>query len=212
MELYDQNGRLDSDVQDALYELGNVGVGMASVTIGKILGVRVELVTPNLIPADMVVDKYLRPDIREEMVELLMMFSEPMRGAVLFSMNRGFIGDVLEKMTGEKYEKDAFYEDEIASSALREFTSMLSAAYMKAISSYTGLRIYMSPRMVFLNKEPYFLRDMMAELESVTEQAISIETSFMLLDNNGGRTQDAGQIAMLPDEKTVCMLMESLGL
>ena len=43
MNLFDQDGRLDSDVEDALSELGNVGVGMASITIGRILGVRVEL-------------------------------------------------------------------------------------------------------------------------------------------------------------------------
>ena len=28
MKLFDQDGKLDEDVQDALYELGNVGVSM----------------------------------------------------------------------------------------------------------------------------------------------------------------------------------------
>lgn len=40
MELFQRNGQLDEDVEDILYELGNVGVGMVSTTIGSMLGVR----------------------------------------------------------------------------------------------------------------------------------------------------------------------------
>ena len=57
MKLFDQSGKLDADVQDILYELGNVGVGMASITIGRLLGVRIELVSPNVIS-----DRFLRSD------------------------------------------------------------------------------------------------------------------------------------------------------
>ena len=40
MKIYDENGLIDSDVQEVLYELGNVGLGMASVAIGKLMGLR----------------------------------------------------------------------------------------------------------------------------------------------------------------------------
>ena len=59
MEVFDQNGKLDSDVQDVLYELGNAGVGMATATIGKILGVRVALATPVVVPVGEQSDKIL---------------------------------------------------------------------------------------------------------------------------------------------------------
>lgn len=45
MELFQGNGQLDEDVEDILYELGNVGVGMVSTTIGSMLGVRAEIGT-----------------------------------------------------------------------------------------------------------------------------------------------------------------------
>ena len=35
MELFGQDGKLDTDVQDVLYELGNVGVGMARIKGSK---------------------------------------------------------------------------------------------------------------------------------------------------------------------------------
>ena len=46
MELFQGNGQLDEDVEDILYELGNVGVGMVSTTIGSMLGVRAEIGIP----------------------------------------------------------------------------------------------------------------------------------------------------------------------
>ena len=53
MELFQGNGQLDEDVEDILYELGNVGVGMVSTTIGSMLGVRAEIGIPVITKADM---------------------------------------------------------------------------------------------------------------------------------------------------------------
>ena len=53
MKLFQGNGQLDEDVEDILYELGNVGVGMVSTTIGSMLGVRAEIGIPVITKADM---------------------------------------------------------------------------------------------------------------------------------------------------------------
>ena len=68
MKLFDQSGKLDADVQDILYELGNVGVGMASITIGRLLGVRIELVSPNVISVTDLSDQMLLSHIEKEEV------------------------------------------------------------------------------------------------------------------------------------------------
>ena len=52
MRMFDQDGNLDADIQDALYEVGNVGLGMASITIGQILGMRVLLESPLVVPLE----------------------------------------------------------------------------------------------------------------------------------------------------------------
>ena len=104
MELFGRDGKLDEDVQDVLYELGNVGVGMASVTIGRLLGVRIELASPNVIPVTEVSDQTLLTHIGEDDAGIWMHFAEPMRGLVLFILNRSFVYDVVDKMTGKPYE------------------------------------------------------------------------------------------------------------
>lgn len=43
MKIFDSEGYIDSEVQEILYELGNVGLGMASITLGRIMGVRMHI-------------------------------------------------------------------------------------------------------------------------------------------------------------------------
>ena len=85
MKLFDQSGKLDADVQDILYELGNVGVGMASITIGRLLGVRIELVSPNVISVTDLSDQMLLSHIEKEEVGIWMRFAAPMSWCCLLS-------------------------------------------------------------------------------------------------------------------------------
>lgn len=212
MKLFDQDGKLDSDVEDVLYEMGNVGVGMASITIGKILGVRVELETPKVIPAGEVSDQTLLESIEHENIGIWMKFETPLKGSVLFILKQTFVYDVVEKMTGSRYEENALYENEVAFSAITEFANMLSAAYMKAIGKYTGMRIFMSPFMLVFDKERISLGEILEKQGTVANKAIWIETSFQLLDKEGDKTSDFGRVVMLPDDDTVQLLLEALGL
>ena len=51
MKIYDEEGYIDSDVHEILYELGNVGIGMASVTVGNMIGLRMNVGVPSIVPA-----------------------------------------------------------------------------------------------------------------------------------------------------------------
>ena len=212
MKLFDQDGKLDEDVQDALYELGNVGVGMASATIGRILGVRVELAIPNVVPVTEVSDQTLLARIGQDQVGIWMRFAEPMNGAVLFILDRSFVYDVVEKMTGRRKEGEGLYTDEIAFTSVTEFANMLSAAYMKAVGKYTGMRIFVTPYLFVMDQQQISLQDVQQEPGPVAGQAVWVETQFQLLDEGQARTHAVGRVVMLPDDDTVGMLMEALGL
>lgn len=214
MEVFDQNGGLDSDVQDVLYELGNAGVGMATATIGKIMGVRVVLSTPTVVLVKEQSADILYNLMRQDNMGLWMKFQEPVKGSVLFILKQGFVYDVVEKMTGTYYGGNQLYEDEVAFSAVKEFANMLAAAYTKAIGKYTGIRIYMSPTTLVLNKERISLGDILQNQGTDWEKAIWVETSFQLLEKEGegDQTIGLGKVVMLPDEVTVQMLIEALEL
>ncbi len=212
MNLFDQDGNLDLDVQDTLSELGNVGAGMASITIGKILGVRVELEAPDVIPAGKVSQQTLFDYIGQENTGIWMKFAEPMNGFVLSVLKQDFVYDAVEKMTGCRYEGKELYTDEIAFSAVIEFANMLSAAYMKAVGKYTGMRIFVSPYMMVAGGERMNLGDVCEDSGMAVHKAILVETRFQLLEAGGEKTRAAGKVVMLPDDDTVELLMEALGM
>lgn len=178
MELFGQDGKLDTDVQDVLYELGNVGVGMASVAIGRLLGVRVELASPNVMPVTELSERTLLSHIGEDQVGIWMCFARPMSGSVLFILKRSFVCDVVEKMTGNRCEQEQIYKNEMAFSAVTEFAGMLAAAYMKAVGKYTGMRIFLSPYMYVSGKEQIRLGDQVHRQGLAADQAIWVETRF----------------------------------
>lgn len=212
MKLYDQDGRLNEDVQDALYELGNVGVGMASITIGKLLEVRVELKSPKVVPVEEVSEQLLLGHIGQDQVGIWMRFAQLMNGSVLFILDRLFLYDVVEQMTGRRCEGTQMYTDEVVFSALTEFANILSAAYMKAVGKYTGMRIYMSPYLLVLDRACISFQDGLPGQLPSAEQAIWVETSFQLLKEDGEKVHDIGRVVMLADDATVEMLMEALGM
>lgn len=185
---------------------------MASITIGRILGVRVELAAPNVVPVAEVSDQTLLANVGQDQAGIWMRFAKPMNGAVLFILDRSFVYDVVEKMTGRRKEGNELYTDEIAFTSVTEFANMLSAAYMKAVGKYTGMRIFVSPYLFVMDQQQISLGDMQQAPDPVAGQAVWVETQFQLLDEDGGQTHAVGRVVMLPDDDTVGMLMEALGL
>ena len=88
MKIYDENGLIDSDVQEVLYELGNVGLGMASVAIGKLMGLRLNIGVPKVMTAE----QLLEDDCdTEERIGILLDFERDMGGSMIFLLKEEFI-------------------------------------------------------------------------------------------------------------------------
>ena len=88
MKIYDENGLIDSDVQEVLYELGNVGLGMASVAIGKLMGLRLNIGVPKVMTAE----QLLEDDCdAEERIGILLYFERDMGGSMIFLLKEEFI-------------------------------------------------------------------------------------------------------------------------
>ena len=74
------------------------------------------------------------------------------------------------------------------------------------------MRIYVSPYLFVMDQQRISLGDAKQEPDPVAGQAVWVETKFQLLDEGGEQTHAAGRVVMLPDDDTVGMLMEALGL
>ena len=94
MELFQGNGQLDEDVEDILYELGNVGVGMVSTTIGSMLGVRAEIGIPVITKADMHIVEQIDKK-QTEKIGIYLNFANTLNGAVLLLIDMHFIHQIV---------------------------------------------------------------------------------------------------------------------
>ena len=137
MELFQGNGQLDEDVEDILYELGNVGVGMVSTTIGSMLGVRSEIGIPVITKADMHIVEQIDKK-QTEKIGIYLNFANTLNGAVLLLMDMQFIHQIVEILLEQPVAEQKLLTDEESASAIAEFANIIVASYMNAYFCDTG--------------------------------------------------------------------------
>lgn len=197
MNIFNEEGLIDSDAQDVLYELGNVGLGSATITIGKIMGLRLQIGVPKIAPVD--------EKLAEEMINfngkfgIMMEFQKTLKGSMLISMKEEFVDIVIEKMAAEE---DLICDESERMSLLQEFANIICAAYLKAVGQYTDMRIYVKPA----GFNDITIDDIMIKCN----KAICIDTGFTIVYENGEFLDDVGRVIMLPDEESAGKLIEPL--
>lgn len=197
MNIFNEEGLIDSDVQDVLYELGNVGLGSASVTIGRIMGLRLHIGVPHIAPMD---EKLAAEMINfDGKLGIMMKFQKTLEGSMIISIKEEFVDKVVEKMA----EKEGISCDESERiSVIQEFANIICAAYLKAVGQYTDIRIYVKPS----GFNDIAINDIMTKCH----KAICIDTSFTVVYENGDSLDDVGHVIMLPDEESAGKLIEPL--
>ena len=200
MELFQGNGQLDEDVEDILYELGNVGVGMVSTTIGSMLGVRAEIGIPVITKADMHIVEQIDKK-QTEKIGIYLNFANTLNGAVLLLMDMQFIHQIVEVLLEQPVAEQKLLTDEESASAIAEFANIIVASYMNAMGSYTGIRIFVTP-----------VRDTLQNLNLCCNEAICVNTGLSTIDANGGGLSDVGHFIMMPDDASVQKIMEAISI
>lgn len=197
MNIFNEEGLIDSDAQDVLYELGNVGLGSATITIGRIMGMRLQIGVPKIALMD--------EKLAEEMVNfsgrlvIMMKFQKTLKGSMLISMKEEFVDIVIEKMAASG---DMICDESERVSLLQEFANIICAAYLKAVGQYTDMRIYVKPA----GFNDITIDDIMVKCN----KAICIDTGFTIVYENGEFLDDVGRVIMLPDEESAGKLIEPL--
>lgn len=197
MNIFNEEGLIDSDVQDVLYELGNVGLGSASITVGRIMGLRLHIGVPQVVPMDEKLAESLMDF--EGKLGIMMKFQKTLEGSILFIIKEEFADKVVEKMAEEE---GISCDESERISVIQEFANIICAAYLKAVGQYTDMRIYVKPA--------GFNDISINDIKAKCHKAICIDTSFTIAYENGETLDDVGHVVMLPDEESVEKLIEPL--
>ncbi|MCI8717365.1 MAG: hypothetical protein HFH64_04300 [Lachnospiraceae bacterium] len=208
MKIYDEEGYIDSDVHEILYELGNVGIGMASVTVGNMIGLRMNVGVPSIVPAKEIMKKETMNKKRK--AGILMDFQRSMEGSMLFLLDEEFVNEVI-KITCESGSIKAEEMDEADKlSVLEEFANITSAAYLKAVGQYTGMRLFVKPVWMKFECIDRLLDEVTDRMEKNFSKAVCVDASYSIVYEDGNKKEDVGHVIMLPDEKSVEALVGPL--
>ena len=205
MKIFDSEGYIDSEVQEILYELGNVGLGMASITLGRIMGVRMHIGVPKVTPVNELITYNL--ESVEDEVSIWMDFQKTLSGSMIFVLKRHFVDEVVQKM-GDREKVECDETEKI--SVIQEFANMICAAYLKAVGQYTGIRMYVKPAGLEIQKGNITLKQAYERIDDSCHKAICVDTGFSIAYDNKKVIDDVGHVIMLPDEKSVEKLIEPL--
>lgn len=212
MKIYNTEGVLIPDVKDVLCELGNAGTGLVSVTIGRMLNIRIDIETPKVTYVESGADSVLSMDTSNDSIAIFMHMTEAINGSVVFIIEHDFIVTAVEKLTGKHYSFEEMLEDECGFSAVKEFGNIIGSAYVKAIGGYTGIRFFLSPVMVGVDKADKLLSSAYMHPPEKNGRQIYVESRYSIMDKDGEPIGQAGHIVMMPDEDSIEKLMEAIGM
>lgn len=200
MDIYNEDGVIDTDIKDLLYELGNVGLGSASIIIGSILGVRLNIGVPSVI---FVNDTETNEKIAfgdKQKTAIVIELQNEMNGYIVLVVDKAFTDELLEKTMSEN-------EDIEAIEVIQEYGNLIMAGYLKAISKYTGVRIFAKPVDVSFGTEKELFGEIMSNIrQTKCQRMICVDTSFTIKFDNGTTKDNVGRVLMFPDEETVKIL------
>lgn len=210
MKLFQNDNQLDPDVADALSELSNVGMGKATNALGKMMGKRITIQTPVITPTKTDIKKLVEKFQGKLSMGIVMRLGDNLRGVVLIIIDQKFMHDLVDTLTGVPYTDQQMLEDEDSLSVIKEVANIMAASFMTAISSYTGLRIYLTPVMVGVDIVEDLISYPVEKMYVNPQNCICIDTSFMVQGKKVEPHKCQGNIVIFPDDASLEVLVGKL--
>jgi chemotaxis protein CheC len=199
-------GDLNAMHIDFLKEIDNIGSGNAATALAEMLDKPVDIAVPHvgIVGYDEAYEKL--GGAESVMTGILLMLKGDMSGMMMFLLPGDVACNLLNQLMFTEL-TDCFDIDEIGFSAIREMANIMTAAFVNAISSMTGMFIDISP--------PSATIDMLGSIMSVPAiHFAQMGDKLMYITNDliiDGKNTPAN-IMLLPDAESLEKLMKSLGI
>ncbi|MBM7581404.1 chemotaxis protein CheC [Caldicoprobacter guelmensis] len=196
---------LSSLYLDILKEIGTIGAGNAATSFSKLLNRRIDMNVPEVKIAEFRDVEEMMGGAETPVVGIYLEFNGDISGTVLVILDCVSAKHITSLLLGDApVAQKEFSEIEI--SALEEIGNILTAAYLGAISSFTGLT--MKPSV------PSFAYDMLGAILSVpmiqfgqsSDKAMFIETDLI-----NGTERFRSHFIVIPDIESFPVILKALG-
>lgn len=188
---------LNDFYRDALQELGNIGSGNAATALSQLVGRTINMSVPEV----MVIPIERVPDIVGEMektvagIYLEVYGDVPSKILVTFPYKN--LLSLTDLMMSQPIGTGSVL-DEIKLSALKELGTILSGAYLNAMSKFLDLRMIPSVPALAIDSFTAVLNTILAELSQENQYALMLRTEIIETEN-----MISGNFFLIPEENAL---------
>ncbi len=199
---------MDNFEFDVLTEIGNIGAGNATTALSQLINTRIDMNVPRV---KMLTFAELAQVIGGEetlVAGILLSLEGDIQGSLLFILESDAARVLVQRLVGltSGLDSDTFTEIEI--SALQEIGTIITGAYLSAISSLTKLTISISVPSLAFDMAGAILSVPAIEFGKLGDKALLIESRFKDLDV----IDISGYFILIPTMESYTRILKSLGL
>ena len=191
---------------DVLKEIGNIGSGNAATSLAEMLNIMVDITVPNvkLLEFNDAVEFLGGPE--NIVIGMLVRLSGDISGMMLYVIQEAFAANLARSIRGK--DKFSLMElDEMDSSLISEVGNIMSASYVNAIASLSGMFIDISVPSLCVDMAGAILSVPAIEFSQIGDKVLFIDDSFVMGDN-----EVRSNMILVPELDSLNKLFGTLGI
>ena len=201
---------LTNQYYDVLKELGNIGAGNATTALAQMIGCKVDMSVPKVQLLDFNKLGELVGGEDELMVGIYLQVEGDIEGSMMVIQKKVSAAHLVNKlmcgMLGVTEDEITSHEfGEMECSAIKEVGNIITGAYLNALSSLTGLKIYPSVPQLGIDMAGALLSVPAVEFGLYADKILLVQTQF------SDAVELDGYFILIPDMESYEKILTALG-
>ncbi len=201
---------LTNQYYDVLKELGNIGAGNATTALAQMIDCKVDMSVPQVQLLDFNKLGEIVGGEDEIMVGIYLQVEGDVEGSMMFIQEKSSAAHLVNKlmcgMLGVSEEEIVNHEfGEMECSAIKEVGNIITGAYLNALSSLTGLKIFPSVPQLGIDMAGALLSVPAVEFGLYADKILLVQTKF------SDDVELNGFFILIPDMESYEKILTSLG-
>lgn len=167
--------KLDQFQEDAIKEVGNIGMGHATTSLSKMLDKKIDITLNSIRFVPLV---YVPDLVRNEdtVIGVIQQLKGNINGYLLLMLSKDSAKFLTKMMLDEPVDKDTF--NEMEQSLLKELCNIMSGTYISAISNFLGIGIMLSPPSQVYDMAEAIINQLVGMMITDAENVLFLRTEF----------------------------------
>ncbi len=194
--------KLDQFQEDAIKEVGNIGMGHATTSLSKMLDKKIDITLNSIRFVPLV---YVPDLVRNEdtVIGVIQQLKGSINGYLLLMLSKDSAKFLTKMMLDDPVDPDKF--NEMEQSLLKELCNIMSGTYISAISNFLGIAIMLSPPSQVYDMAEAIINQLVGMMITDAENVLFLRTEF-----NVHTSKLYGKILIFTDTTSLAKILDAI--